>query len=206
MAEYGFDKLCHKVFAARDNGVDFLSRNTGVSCGRCGHELVAYYCESRLYMVQCRHCGIKSLVLAGSRKEAAEKICGCAADVVEANSSEKAFVDEWILGNGMTFKQVANLISLYKAGGLPLHPVKVGDKVWFICWDEVVNAWVVDEHPCVIEEVCTKGFFVSYDNDEPIEFDEYVLFDDIVDKCFLSYEEAVAAAVVKAPPEEESEV
>lgn len=87
MAEYGFDKLCHKVFSARDNGVDFLSRGTGVKCGRCGHELVAYYCESRLYMVQCRHCAIKSLVMAKDRKEAAEKICGCAADVVEIPES-----------------------------------------------------------------------------------------------------------------------
>lgn len=107
------------------------------------------------------------------------------------------FVDEWIRGNGMTFKQVADLISLYKAGGIPLSPVKVGDRVWFICWDKVANAWVVDDEPCVIEEVGTKGFFVSYEDDEPIEFDEYVLFDEIGDKCFLSHETAVAAAAVK---------
>ena len=79
MPEYGateFDKLCHNLFAARDNGVDFHSRNTGVSCGRCGHELVAYYCESRLYMVQCRHCKKRALVMAQSRTEAAEKTFG----------------------------------------------------------------------------------------------------------------------------------
>lgn len=71
-----FDKLCHKVFNARDNGVDFLSRETGVSCGHCGNKLVAYYCESRLYMVQCRHCKIRAVVMANSRKEAAEKTFG----------------------------------------------------------------------------------------------------------------------------------
>lgn len=71
-----FDKLCHKVFAARDNGVDFLSRETGVNCGHCGNKLVAYYCESRLYMVQCRHCMTRALVMANSRKEAAEKTFG----------------------------------------------------------------------------------------------------------------------------------
>lgn len=79
MADLGatnFDKLCHKVFAARDNGVDFLSRNTGVSCRRCGNELVAYYCESRLYMVQCRHCKTRAVVMANSRKEAACKTFG----------------------------------------------------------------------------------------------------------------------------------
>lgn len=68
-----FDNLCHKVFTARDNSVDFLSRETGVKCGHCGNALVAYYCESRLYMVQCRHCKIRAVVMANSRKEAAEK-------------------------------------------------------------------------------------------------------------------------------------
>lgn len=71
-----FDNLCHKLFAARDNGVDFLSRATGVSCGRCGNELVAYYCESLLYMVQCRHCKTRAVVMANSRKEAACKTFG----------------------------------------------------------------------------------------------------------------------------------
>lgn len=122
------------------------------------------------------------------------------ADVVEVNSSEKEFVDEWIRGNGMTFKQVADLISLYKGGGIPLSPVKIGDNVWFICWDKVAKTWNVDETPYTIEEVGVKGFFVSYDEEEPVEFDEYVLFDDIGDECFLSLELAKAAAAVKAEP------
>ena len=79
MAESGatkFDNLCHKFFGARDNGVDFLSRETGVKYRHCGNELVAYYCESRLYMVQCRHCKIRALVMARSRTEAACKTFG----------------------------------------------------------------------------------------------------------------------------------
>lgn len=79
MPEFGvttFDNLCHKVFATRDNSVDFLSRGTGVKCGHCGNELVAYYCESRLYMVQCRRCKTRALVMANSRKKAAEKTFG----------------------------------------------------------------------------------------------------------------------------------
>ena len=79
MADKGatiFDKLCHKLFDARDNGFDFLSRATGVKCIHCGHELVAYYCESRLFMVQCRHCKIRAVVSANSRKEAAYKTFG----------------------------------------------------------------------------------------------------------------------------------
>ena len=79
MPEYGatkFDNLCHKVFTARDNGIDFLSRKTGISCNHCGNELVAYYCESRLYMVQCRHCKTRAVVMAKSREEAAYKTFG----------------------------------------------------------------------------------------------------------------------------------
>lgn len=79
MAELGatnFDNLCHKVFAARDNGVDFLSKETGVTCRSCGNKLVAYYCESRLYMVQCRHCKVRAIVMANSRSEAAYKTFG----------------------------------------------------------------------------------------------------------------------------------
>ena len=71
-----FDNLCHKVFAARDNSIDFLSRETGVKCRCCGNKLVAYYCESRLYMVQCRHCQTRALVMAKSRSEAAMKTVG----------------------------------------------------------------------------------------------------------------------------------
>ena len=71
-----FDKLCHKVFSAKGNGTDFLSRETGVRCGYCGHELEAYYCESRLYVVECNSCKTMALVMARSREEAAYKTFG----------------------------------------------------------------------------------------------------------------------------------
>ena len=93
MAELGatkFDKLCHKVFGARDNGVDFRSRDTGVKCSRCGNELVAYYCESRLYMVQCRHCKIRAVVMANSRTEAAYKTFGWAVHPVDEMDEQDA--------------------------------------------------------------------------------------------------------------------
>lgn len=66
-----FDKLCHRVFSANENGTDYLSRRTGVKCGYCGYELEAYYCESRLYMVECHHCKTKALVMARSPQQAA---------------------------------------------------------------------------------------------------------------------------------------
>lgn len=71
-----FDKLCHKVFAAKGNGADFLSRDTSVSCGYCGCELSAYYCESRLFAVECSCCKTRALVMANSPQQAAYKTFG----------------------------------------------------------------------------------------------------------------------------------
>lgn len=71
-----FDQLCHRVFAENGNGTDYLSRKTGVQCGSCGHELEAYYCEERLYVVECHYCRTKALVMAGCPADAAYKTFG----------------------------------------------------------------------------------------------------------------------------------
>ncbi len=71
-----FDKLCHKIFAANGNGTNYMSRGTGVSCGLCGAELEAYYCEEHLYLVECHGCKVKALVMAGSPKDAAYRTFG----------------------------------------------------------------------------------------------------------------------------------
>lgn len=78
-----FDKLCHKVFAANGNGKDFLLRRCGVQCGMCGYELDTYYCESRLFVVECRKCNTRALVMAGSAQEAAYSTFGHAVYPVE---------------------------------------------------------------------------------------------------------------------------
>lgn len=71
-----FDKLCHRIFEAKSNGLDYMSRSTGVQCGCCGYELYAYYCESRLFLVECDVCGTKALAQARSPKDAAYKTFG----------------------------------------------------------------------------------------------------------------------------------
>lgn len=68
-----FDQLCHQVFAGNGNGTNYRSRGTGVKCGRCGCELETYYCEERLYLVECHCCKTKALVMAGSPQDAAYK-------------------------------------------------------------------------------------------------------------------------------------
>lgn len=65
------DQLAHKLYDSKNNGGAYIARDTGVRCGRCGHELQAHYCEERLYIVDCGHCKIKSLVKANSPKDAA---------------------------------------------------------------------------------------------------------------------------------------
>ena len=66
-----FDKLCHRVFDGRNNGTDYLAKDVGVHCGRCGHRLSVYYCEDRLFLVECAACGVKALVKANNAKTAA---------------------------------------------------------------------------------------------------------------------------------------
>ena len=68
-----FDQLCHRVFSANGNGTNYLSWRTGVKCGYCGYELEAYYCDERLYVLECHHCKIKALVMDGKQAEAAYK-------------------------------------------------------------------------------------------------------------------------------------
>lgn len=85
-----FDKLCHKVFAANGNGTDFLRRKTGVRCGACGLELFAYYCENRLYMVECGNCKTRALVMAGSPKDAAYRTFGHAIYPIDEMCEEEA--------------------------------------------------------------------------------------------------------------------
>lgn len=85
-----FDKRCHWVFESKDGGKDYLARGTGVQCGNCGHELLAYYCESRLYMVKCDCCKIKAMVKAGSPSEAAYRTFGNAIYPVDEMSEDCA--------------------------------------------------------------------------------------------------------------------
>lgn len=59
------DQLCHTIHQQ-----DFPPLKSGISCGKCGHELKTYYCEDRLYMVECEHCGVKCLVEAGNPAQA----------------------------------------------------------------------------------------------------------------------------------------
>lgn len=85
-----FDQLCHRVFAANGNGTNYLSRRTGVKCGYCAYELEAYYCEDRLYVVECHHCKTKALVMAGSPEKAAYMTFGHAVYPVDDMGEEEA--------------------------------------------------------------------------------------------------------------------
>lgn len=84
-----FDQMCHKVFSANGNGTNYLSRGTNVQCGRCGYELEAYYCESRLYVVECHNCKVKALVMARNQKQAAYMTFGHAVYPLEEMGEEE---------------------------------------------------------------------------------------------------------------------
>lgn len=85
-----FDQLCHSVFSGNGNGTNYLSRGTGVKCGYCGNEIDAYYCESRLFLVECHHCKTKALVMAGNWQEAAYRTFGHAVYPIGEMGEEEA--------------------------------------------------------------------------------------------------------------------
>ena len=71
-----FDKLCHQVYNADGNGRDYIGKATGVTCRLCKSPLYAYYCEERLYLVECKTCEMKALVKAENPQVAACRAFG----------------------------------------------------------------------------------------------------------------------------------
>jgi hypothetical protein len=69
------DESAHTVF---DYGMKDWHDFRTHKCSHCSRQLDIYYCESRLYLVRCKHCEIVSLVEAGNPNEAAEKVSRCA--------------------------------------------------------------------------------------------------------------------------------
>jgi DNA-directed RNA polymerase subunit RPC12/RpoP len=65
------DESAHKVF---DYGMKDWHGFRAYKCSHCSRQLDIYYCESRLYLVRCKHCRIVSLVEARNPNEAAEKV------------------------------------------------------------------------------------------------------------------------------------
>lgn len=102
---------------------------------------------------------------------------------------------------GLSVGELMDLIEAEKDGRLFISPVKVGDMLWPICWDGVTGEWYADDQPERVNEVGTKGFFLSAGIDEPEDIDEFYPYEMIGDEYFLSHEEAVAAAAVKEKPE-----
>lgn len=86
-----FDRMCHTVndvFKSKNNGHDYLTRKSKISCGKCGHELKTYYCEEQLYVVECEHCGVKCLVEARSPEQACYKTMAYPIESIEDIAEE----------------------------------------------------------------------------------------------------------------------
>lgn len=90
-----FDQMCHTVndiFKSKNNGHDYLARKTKLSCGKCGHELKTYYCEERLYVVECEYCNVKCLVEARNPDQACYKTMAYPVERVEDMGEEQEAV------------------------------------------------------------------------------------------------------------------
>lgn len=93
------------------------------------------------------------------------------------------------------FETVDRLIRAHFSGRLIETPVRIGQKVWWILFDEVLDAFYVTS-PDVVVEIGTRGFWT--DREFPEEFDPtgyccYETYDAIDTICFLSKEDAEAA-------------
>lgn len=65
------DKLCHTLYQ-----VGQACDRTHVQCRRCGHELLSYYCEERLYLIVCPNCKLKCLVSSATPTQACKASIG----------------------------------------------------------------------------------------------------------------------------------
>ena len=97
----------------------------------------------------------------------------------------------------LDMERFKEILQAAEGGWLFMSPVKLGDMLWPICWDGVLGAWVVDDHPTRVNEVGSKGFFVSETYGKPEEIDEFYPYEMIGDEFFHTREEAVEAAATK---------
>lgn len=82
-------------------------------------------------------------------------------------------------------------------GRLFMTPVKVGDMLWVVYWDEVLGAWGVDDVPERVNEVGSEGFFLAACLGDPEAPDEFHPYEEIGKEFFLTREKAVEAAAAK---------
>ena len=66
-----FDRRAHYIYTTAMSIIFFRGKIEDVACKRCRKPLQAYYCEDRLYLVRCFHCGTMALAKAENPKEAA---------------------------------------------------------------------------------------------------------------------------------------
>lgn len=76
------------------------------------------------------------------------------------------------------------------ANGVIVLPYKVGDTVYFVIYDSVINEWHISAEPVV--DVTTKGFYTS-GHEGSNENGDLWLWEDVGDGIFFTKEEAEAA-------------
>ena len=108
----------------------------------------------------------------------------------------RAFMNEAI-SKGVSFNRIVELMEAEEHGRLFIAPVKVGDMLWPVYWDEVLGAWSVDDVPERVNEVGSEGFFLAACLGDPEAPDEFHPYEEIGKEFFLTREKAVEAAAAK---------
>ena len=74
--KFNQDKAAHQIYAFAMDSKNMQNGNTDRLCYHCKGHIKVYYCENKLYLVRCIHCGIAALVQASSPNEAVCKTIG----------------------------------------------------------------------------------------------------------------------------------
>lgn len=76
LVESNQDDCAHVLYRFAMSPDAFQRPNVMRVCDHCGNYLQVYYCEDKLYLVRCLHCGIAALTTAKNPDEAACKTLG----------------------------------------------------------------------------------------------------------------------------------
>ena len=95
-----------------------------------------------------------------------------------------------IFDNANLKAYIAELADHLLANGVIMPPCKVGDTVYFVIYDSVIDEWHISPEPVV--DVTTKGFYTS-GHEGSNENGDLWLWEDVGDDIFLTQEEAEAA-------------
>ena len=140
------DESAHKVF---DYGMKDWHDFRTHKCSHCSRQLDIYYCESRLYLVRCKHCKIVSLVEAGNPNEAAEKVSHRAAPENKPLTLEElpCFEPIYVVPLGSSVGEWSAHWCIYQIDNATAKSDTHKGRMWFLYNTDYSKSWLAYRRP-----------------------------------------------------------